>query len=147
MLVAKVVEGMINANLANDQRISVQPSSEGKTWFSAELIRDGESVKDIFISDYATIPVMEMARICADIAEGLKGKRKDVSPMMSWCLDNIDEWPEIDSISSELTKKIMDTPLRLDADENGDVRVVACWHGFGGMASEVITKEKWEPMK
>lgn len=72
MLVAKVVEGMINANLAKDQHIKVQPSSEGKPWFSAELIRNGETVKDIFISDYAAIPVMELASICAEIAEGLK---------------------------------------------------------------------------
>lgn len=55
-----------------DQHISVQPSSEGKPWFSAELIRDGEAVKDIFISDYAMIPVMEMARICAGIAESMR---------------------------------------------------------------------------
>ncbi|QDP55706.1 MAG: hypothetical protein Tp138OMZ00d2C19078241_38 [Prokaryotic dsDNA virus sp.] len=72
MLVAKAIEGMINANLPKDQHVTVQPSSEGKPWFSAEIMRNGESVKDVFISDYATIPVMDMARICSEIAGDLK---------------------------------------------------------------------------
>lgn len=72
MLAAKVIEGAINANLPKGQHITVQPSPEGKSWFSAELMLDGEVVKEIFISDYAAIPVMDMARICMEIAEGLK---------------------------------------------------------------------------